>query len=106
MSARSARRLAAVSQSGTHSSVHLGNRLRSLRTARKWSIEVAAAKAGLSGNTLANLEHTALPNPTLSTLLALMEVYQLNSIEDLFGAARSRLLLAEWVANGRPGSRP
>jgi transcriptional regulator with XRE-family HTH domain len=100
-----ARRLASVALSSTHPTVHLGERLRALRASREWSIEAAAAKAGLSGNTLSNLERTALPNPTLSTLLALMEIYDLGSIDDLFGPAPSRLLLAEWVAIGRPGTR-
>ena len=89
-----------------HSSVHLGDRLRALRAAQGWSIDEAATRAGLSRNTLSNLERSSFPNPTLSTLLALMEVYELRSIEELLGAVPSRLLLTDWVRLGRPGVDP
>lgn len=87
-----------------HQSVHVGAQLRHLRTARGWSIEEAAVHAGLSRNTLSKLEGMALPNPRLATLLALMELYELHSIEELLGLVPSRALLRAWVAEGRPGS--
>lgn len=106
MAARIRGKLAAVGPLAAHQSVHLGERIREHRTHRQWSIGTAAAMAGLSANTLANLERSEMPNPTLSTLLALMELYELDSIEQLLGAAPSRLLLRQWVATGRPGIRP
>lgn len=105
MAARATRKLAAVTPPNAHSSVHLGDHLRDLRKAEGWSIEAAASKAGLSANTLANIERSAFPNPTLSTLLALVEIYRLRSVEELFGRLPSRVVLAHWVASGRPGSR-
>lgn len=106
MAQRSGRPLAVVPpEQAAQSNVHLGARLRDLRLGRGWSIEQAAARAGLSRNTLGGLETNPLPNPNLSTLLALMELYQLRSIEELFGSVPSRSLLEAWVANGRPGTR-
>lgn len=106
MVARTQPVLRAVTESHhAQSSVHVGHRLRELRLQRDWSIEQAAARAGLSRNTLGGLENAALPNPTLSTLLALMEIYEAHSIDDLIGSLPSRLLLRAWVAEGRPGTR-
>jgi transcriptional regulator with XRE-family HTH domain len=87
-----------------HSTVQVGQHLRRLRVARGWSIEEAAVQAGLSRNTLSKLEAAALPNPRLATLLALMELYQLRSIEELLGLVPSRELLRAWLAEGRPGA--
>lgn len=98
-------RLRVVQASGAnHQSVHVGAHLRRLRAARGWSIEDAAVRAGLSRNTLSKLEGMALPNPRLATLLALMELYDLQSIEELLGLLPSRALLRAWVEEGRPGS--
>ena len=106
MNRRAGRPLAAVRlDDDAQSSVHLGSRLRQLRKQHGWSIEQAAARAGISRNTLGATETSALPNPSLSTLLALMEAYSLRSIEELFGPVPSRLVLRDWVARGRPGSR-
>jgi transcriptional regulator with XRE-family HTH domain len=105
MAARATRPLRSVVPETAQSNVHLGSRLRELRHDAGWSIEAAAARAGLSANTLANLERAALPNPNLSTLLSLMEIYKLDSIEELLGWLPSRLLLGAWVARGRPGTR-
>lgn len=106
MAKRASTRLRAVDvQTHDHSSVHVGSHLRGLRLGRGWSIEEAAVKAGLSRNTLGGLETSALPNPTLSTLLALMELYELATIESLFAPEPSRELLRAWVASGRPGTR-
>lgn len=65
----------------------------------------AARLAGLSRNTLGKLEKAALPNPNLSTLLALMEIYETTSLEDLLGPLPSQSLLDRWVGEGRPGLR-
>jgi transcriptional regulator with XRE-family HTH domain len=106
VAARRVRPLIAVAAGSlAHSDVHLGVRVRELRRRRGWSIEEAAGRAGLSRNTLGNLETAVLPNPNLSTLLALMEVYELRSIEELFGSMASRVVLERWVAEGRPGAR-
>ena len=85
--------------------VQIGARLRALRRRNGWSIESAAARAGLSRNTLGALETAEFPNPTLSTLLALMETYGVGTLEELLGAVPSRLLLEAWVQQGRPGLR-
>jgi len=89
----------------THSTVHLGGAIRRIRKSQGLSIDAAAAKAGLSRNTLSNIERDPLPNPTLSTLLALMDVFGLQSIETLFDRTPSQDLLQEWIARGRPGIR-
>lgn len=106
MAERSYGRLRTVPEADSAlSTVHVGNRLRRLRQERGWSIETAAARAGLSRNRLGSLETAALPNPTLSTLLTLMELYDAGTIEDLLGSAPSRTLLRAWVTAGRPGTR-
>lgn len=106
MAARSGRPLAAVAAGDiAQFSVHVGRQLRRLRHDHGWSIDAAAAKAGLSRNTLGGLETQQLPNPTLSTLLALMELYGVRTIEELLGVPPSRSLLQAWVQAGRPGQR-
>jgi len=103
---RSAARLRPVAAAeGTQYNVHIGKRLRALRLRRDWSIEEAASRAGLSRNTLGNLELAPIPNPRLATLLALMEAYEMRGIEELLGDLPSRALLQAWVAQGRPGVR-
>jgi transcriptional regulator with XRE-family HTH domain len=82
--------------------VHIGARLRALRRARGWTVGQAAEHAGLSRNTLSNAENAPLPNPTLSTLLALMDIYDLRSLEELIGPIPSQLVLRAWLARGRP----
>jgi transcriptional regulator with XRE-family HTH domain len=89
----------------THYNVHLGRTLRHLRHARGWSIDEAANRANLSRNTLSNVERSVVPNPTLSTLFSLMELYEVQTIEGLLGSVPSAMLLDEWVAQGRPGLR-
>lgn len=89
----------------THFTSDLGSALRRHRKARGWSIAEAASRAGLSMNTLANTERTALPNPTLGTLLSLMDIYEVNSLEELLGELPTSLLLRTWVSAGRPGVR-
>jgi transcriptional regulator with XRE-family HTH domain len=89
----------------THYNVHLGRTLRRLRQARGWSIDEAANRANLSRNTLSNVERSVVPNPTLSTLFSLMELYEIQTIEGLLGSVPSSILLDEWVAQGRPGLR-
>jgi transcriptional regulator with XRE-family HTH domain len=85
--------------------VHLGWTLRRLRHGRGWSIGQAASMAGISPNTLSNVERSAMPNPTLSTLLALMDIYKVDTIEGLLGPTPSQELLQEWISMGRPGRR-
>lgn len=87
------------------STVHVGNRLRLLRERAGLSQEVAAVTAGLTRNTLGRLESTTLPDMRLSTALALMDLYGLQSIEELFGQAPSRAAVDRWTEAGRPGQR-
>lgn len=87
------------------STVHVGNRLRLLREQAGLSQEVAAVTAGLTRNTLGRLESMALPDMRLSTALALMDLYGLQSIEELFGRTPSRAAVNRWVEVGRPGRR-
>lgn len=87
------------------SSVHVGRHLRKLRETAGLSQEEAGVRAGLTRGTLGRLEASAMPDPRLSTLLALMELYRLASLEELLGISPSRLVLRRWVADGRPGLR-
>lgn len=63
----------------------MGERLRSLRQQRGLTIERAAAKAGITSNTLMKLETATQPNPRLSSLLNLMHAYGLQSLDALIG---------------------
>lgn len=101
--ARSRGRLRPVDDA--RSTGHVGARLRLLRETAGLSQETAAVRAGLTRNTLGRLEAEALPDPRLSTLLSLMELYRMTSLEDLLGVSPSRSLLQDWVAEGRPGLR-
>jgi transcriptional regulator with XRE-family HTH domain len=87
------------------SSVHLGRRLRELRTERGLSQETAAVRAGMSRNTLARHELSAFPDLKLSTMLALMELYDVPTLDALVGASPVQALLHAWVDEGRPGLR-
>jgi transcriptional regulator with XRE-family HTH domain len=83
----------------------MGAQIRQLRKARGLTIDEAAKRAGLSRNTLSNVERSALPNPTLGTMLALMELFDLETIEGLIGPTPSASLVDEWIDKGRPGVR-
>lgn len=63
-------------------------------------------KAGITRNALAALESKPLPDPHLSTLLSLMVVYRVVSIEALLGTTPSVLLAHEWRSRGWAGGRP
>jgi transcriptional regulator with XRE-family HTH domain len=76
--------------------VHLGERLRLLRIQNGLTQEKAAGEAGITRNWLAELEKARFPNPTLNTLLRLMQVYRLGSVEELLGPTPSARLAAAW----------
>jgi transcriptional regulator with XRE-family HTH domain len=85
--------------------VHVGQRLRRLRQARGLTQEQAAAAAGLTRNTLGSLERERFPDPHLSTLLTLMHVYQLGTLEELLGPLPSARVANAWEEEGRTGTR-
>ena len=85
--------------------VHLGERLRLLRTQSGLTQEKAAGAAGITRNRLAELEKARFPNPTLNTLLRLMQVYGLESVEELLGPTPSFRLAAAWQEEGWDTSR-
>lgn len=85
--------------------VHLGRRLRDLRLERRLSINEVARRSGLSRNTLGNTERARFPNLSLATLFALMEVYGLRTLEEVFGQVPSRHVMLAWPASGRPELR-
>jgi transcriptional regulator with XRE-family HTH domain len=85
--------------------VHVGERLRALRLDRGLSQESAAARAGMTRNTLARHEAARLPDLKLSTMLALLELYNLSSLDDLVCRPAVRPLLEVWIDEGRPGLR-
>jgi transcriptional regulator with XRE-family HTH domain len=76
-----------------HFTVHVGQRLQELRRHAGLTQERAAVGAGLTRNTLMTLERAAHPDPRLSTLLKLMMLYNLGSIEELLGATPSARLM-------------
>jgi transcriptional regulator with XRE-family HTH domain len=94
-----------VVQAPAQYSMNLGARLRSLREARGWSQEAAAVRAGMTRNTLARHESTQLPDLKLSTMLALMELYGVHSLDALIGQTPVQQLLQVWIDEGRPGLR-
>jgi hypothetical protein len=59
----------------------------------------------MTRNTLARHEAARLPDLKLSTMLALMELYQLSSLDDLVCRPAVGPLLDAWVDEGRPGLR-
>ncbi len=88
-----------------HSTVHIGHRLRDCRERQGLTQENAAGAAGLTRNALASLEGKQFPNPHLQTLLALMQVYKLSSLEELLGPLPSYRVANSWEAAGWTGTR-
>lgn len=103
----SSRLLSVVRQggSGAQSTPHVGEHLRHLRQQVELTQEQAAARAGLTRNTIADLERREFPNPHLDVLLALMDVYEVGSIEELLGATPSRVVGRAWRDRDWIGSR-
>lgn len=79
---------------------HLGRRLRDARKTRGLTQQEAATAAGLARNTLVSLERAQNPDPRLSTLLRLMRVYGLGSLEELLGPPPSYRMAEAWEAEG------
>jgi transcriptional regulator with XRE-family HTH domain len=90
---------------GTQPQVHLGERLRAVRTRAGLTQEKAAVASGITRNHLAQLEKSRFPNPGLQTLLRLMRTYGLRSIEELFGPVPSSKLATAWEAEEWATSR-
>jgi DNA-binding XRE family transcriptional regulator len=70
---------------GAHFSGHFGERLRSLRKERRTSAKTLAIRAGISRETLRQIETDPAANPRLSTLLGLQRALGLASVEQLLG---------------------
>lgn len=87
------------------SSVHIGNRLRELRDQRNLTQEEAAVNAGITRNTLVELEGSRFPNPQLSTLLGLMQCYGLGSLDALLGPMPAARVASAWEEAGWPNKR-
>lgn len=87
------------------STMHVGARLRHLRTQRSLTQEQAAVAAGITRNTLAGLERNRFPNPHLSTLLALMACYDLSSLDELLGPLPAGTVYGAWESAGWPNTR-
>ena len=88
-----------------HLTVHVGDRLRQLREEHELTQEEAAAKAGVTRNTLVNLEREQFPNPQLSTLLGLMRCYRLTSLDALLGPMPATWVAEAWKQAGWPNTR-
>jgi transcriptional regulator with XRE-family HTH domain len=91
--------------SDVNSSVHVGQHLRQWRRLRELTQEQAAVAAGLSRGWLAGIERERFPNPTLANLLALMQVYDLGSLDELLGPLPSYRIAQQWQAAGWTGTR-
>jgi transcriptional regulator with XRE-family HTH domain len=91
--------------SDAQSNVHIGKRLRALREARNLTQEGAAVNAGITRNTLIDLERAQFPNPQLSTLLALMQCYGLSSLDALLGSMPAARVANAWEEAGWPNKR-
>ncbi len=102
---RAARSNVSTPSDDEQSTVHLGRRLRQCRDSRRLTQAQAAAAAGITRNALGRLEGKQFPNPSLQTLLALMQVYGLRSLEELLGPLPSHLLAKEWAEAGWTGTR-
>lgn len=89
-----------------YSTVHIGASLRARRRAAGLTQERAAALAGLTRGAVAKLEAAQLPDPHLSTLLALMWTYGLGSIEELLGQVPSAEIARYWSSQQWQGGRP
>ena len=98
-------RVVRAAQTDAQKSMHLGSRLRSLRETIGLSQEAAAVRAGMTRNTLARHESAPLPDLKLSTMLALMELYGVPSLDALIGQTPAQHLLEAWIDGGRPGLR-
>ena len=81
--------------------------MRDLRRHADLTQEQAAVLAGLTRNTIMSLESSEVPDPRLSTLLKLMRLYKVGSLDELLGVSASVRLLA-WIEESdtrtvRPG---
>lgn len=70
--------------------------MRARREAAQLTQERAAALAGVTRNALINIEKSELPNPTLSTLLALMRTYGLRTLDELLGPSAAEVAAEVW----------
>jgi DNA-binding XRE family transcriptional regulator len=86
--------------------VHVGQVIRAHRERAGLTQEQAAVRASLTRNTVVALERARFPDPHLSTLLALMAVYGVGSLDELLGSMPSRALADAWAAEGWVGGRP
>ncbi|MGW5716087.1 helix-turn-helix transcriptional regulator [Amycolatopsis sp. NPDC003865] len=87
------------------STVHVGHHLRQLRERRGLTQERAAVSASITRNTLASLEKARFPNPKLSTLILLMQCYELRSLDELLGPMPAARVAHAWEESGELTSR-
>lgn len=64
---------------------HIGERIRALRERRGLTLRDLESLSGVGRSRLSQIESAAAPNPSLSTLLALQDAFQLDTIESLLG---------------------
>lgn len=87
-------------QSGAHRAAsdeeHLGARLQAFRLAAGLSVREAGRRCRLSDGTLRKIESLARPNPNLTTLLVMMEVYGAASIDHLLGPSAAERTAYAW----------
>lgn len=88
------------------STVHIGAAVKARREAVGLTQERAAALAGITRNALMSIEHQALPNSTLSTLLSLMRVYGLRTLDELIGVTAAEAAAETWSAREWEGGTP
>ena len=65
----------------------IGNRLKDLRKVRRMTLKVASQQSGLSVSFLSDMER-GRTNPSLNTLFALSEVYNIKLRDMLNGVAK------------------
>lgn len=79
----------AASPSQLEMMIAFGGRVRELRKARGWTSERLAQEASLTVSTVSNVER-AVQEPRLSTVLLLIETFQVTPVELLTGITAPR----------------
>lgn len=80
-----------------------GEHVRSLRERQGWTVAYVASETGVSAGTISKIENGRGTNTQLSKLLALQELFQLDSLEALFGQPVSASLAGVDVVRRRGG---
>ncbi|MEA2493654.1 MAG: Helix-turn-helix domain [Thermoleophilaceae bacterium] len=80
-----------------------GQHVRSLRERQGWNVRYVAQQTGVSVGTISNIENGKGTNAKLGNLLALQELFELDSLEALFGEPVSAVLAGVQVVRRRGG---